>query len=622
MATRVYKFGVHYKWTRNIPESVIAQLRLAHDLRESLVDIYSRYEEGKRKIWEDYPVIRDLEAEIADLIEERKANNEAQKMLRIIQQTKKISGPDADRLKAEHKAITTRLTEAKTRLKREKNDALALEQMAEAFKLNKQERYDAEKATYAEFCQGRGLYHGTHYDVLENHKVACALMEKKRQQGNSASMRHHRFDGTGTLTVFLKKGRDNTRRQGEVANLKGPHRNTFCVTLPDEDGYDSLTWAQRRHAGYAIARFRIAPGKDEGAVIEIPVFAHRPLPKDAIIKSASLVIKRIGTRKVATVNIRADVPDPVPVDEDTTCAIHFGWRKEDTDEKTIRVATFRADTPITQEGLDKLRTDPRYADLKRCINLISPMHGQIHLPTAWLTGFTIAEQLHSQRDQNINRIKEILVDWLGDIGPVQHPFYVDRETGAPEMVTAARVTAWKNPIRLVHLATGWRDNPPNKPDADRIVAELEQWRKLDKTLHNSAAGVTARTIGRREDIYSQIANFFAQEYGHLVMDDVDFAEVTATSAKDERVHNDLLHTWQRQRAIAATGSLREKMVATAHREGLSIENVKTAFITAEHYECGALNARLPGQMKITCQQCGQVYDVDANAMNHITQRTV
>ena len=62
-----------------------------------------------------------------------------------------------------------------------------------------------QKQLYRRYCQDDDLYWGTYNDVFRNHRTAVQRIRRRRVDGKPAVRRHHRFEGTGTITVQLKR---------------------------------------------------------------------------------------------------------------------------------------------------------------------------------------------------------------------------------------------------------------------------------------------------------------------------------------------------------------------------------------------------------------------------------
>lgn len=622
MTVIVYKFGVHYKWTKGIPSTCMDQLYLAHQFREGLVSLHLEFEDAKKAIWSSVPAIKDLEDALDAQQDIQLAQNAIIADARKLQRTRSPQGPAVDAAQAAINAAKAASKALRSQISTLKKDVYKTNQtVRDDMTAASQVKFAEEKALKATMIE-RGLYHATAYLITNQHRTAIKNLTQKRKQGNPAQLRHHRFEGTGNLMVSLKSREGiNTRNPAEISDPSGPHRNTFCMKLPSVADWDGLTGSQRRHDGRVIARFRIATGKaDDTNVIELPVQVHRALPNDAIIKSATLNVSKIGTRKVAHILLSVTIPDPIQLPDESTLFCHFGWRSEDTkDGKTVRSLTWRSDTPL--EEWPTMRVDPRYADLAKCMVVADDlMSGTVAIPATWSNKIDTSDELRSARDEALNTIRDELIAWLTTVGPIDHPTLIDRETGLPIQVTAADVAHWRSPRRFVTLALGWRHNPPTQTSASKITASLEAWRAMDKRLYDTQTGTSTRAARRRDDLYAQVANLLGSAYDTIIMDEVDHAKLATRPNKDESITNELSKLLGRQRSFAAAATLRQKIASVAARNGATITKISSAYVSTIHAACATLNVRKRGQMKVMCRTCKSKYDVDDNALDVLQLR--
>lgn len=615
-SVKVYTLGIHYPWLKNIPEAVQEQLFLAHQLRERLVDIYNDYESNITDIWNKFPNITKINKEIYETSVELNAINDEYKELQILQQTKKPTGALAKDVTSRKAAKAKQLRALRKKLKDAKK--LHLEQnsdIKEMFKENMAKRIEDEKDTYRQFVQNKGLYHNTHYFVTRNHKTAYAAIVKKRIDGQKATMSHHRFDGTGTLLVNLKPGEKNKRDYLEVSDPKGPHRNTFCVPLPDPEYWDTLKDRQRKQQGRVIARFRIATNDTPDFLQEIPVQLSQAIEADEVIKSAKLVITKVGLQFKGSIQITTHTPSPSKTKNSGKVFFHLGFRREKGNK--VRAMTWKADTPF-HVWID-VANNPRYPELNKTMTVNDNLKGgTVCIPNYWMQKAVDDQTLRSQRDTLMNELRQTLIEWVETVDPVDHPIYTDPITSAPEKITVLKLKQWKNPMQFVRLAFAWRDNPPNKPNGQEIAEILELWRKNDKKLYNSQVGATRKAALRRNDLYSQVAVLFADQYGEFIIDDTNYAEIAQLAKNDTKLPNKANKAIGRQRSNTAPSILKEKLATKAEAEGIPVTKVSSMYITVQHNSCGTFNKRIDGKMTITCQECGEKYDVDENALENIS----
>jgi hypothetical protein len=67
------------------------------------------------------------------------------------------------------------------------------------------------------YCQDDDLYWGTYNDVVRNHRTAGQGIRRRRLDGKPAVQRHHRFDGTGTISVQLQRSAAMPPRSSQTA---------------------------------------------------------------------------------------------------------------------------------------------------------------------------------------------------------------------------------------------------------------------------------------------------------------------------------------------------------------------------------------------------------------------
>lgn len=610
----VYSYGVRFTrnpaeleagtpdWTRGLPEPVTQQLRAGHRLREDLVSIAHDYEEQVKAIWSSYPAVAQAEETLAAAEEAARAASEAVAQARKVQRTKRITGPAAGQLRAalaEVKAARQARREAIGAVKEEAHARLAA--AADA-------RKAAEKDLYRIHAQEGALYHSTFTEIADAHRTALARVKKARSEGKPSALRHHRFDGTGRIAVKLQRSAGDPPRTPEMlADPASRYRNVLSLPgwIPPAE-FDQLTRAEQRRRGRIVARMRVggAGAAGGGEVIDIPLQIERMLPPEADITGARLVIRRHGSKTRAWLNITAKLPAVDPVEDGPVVAVHLGWRREDTG---VRVATWRSTSPL---------------DIPTSLRQVMPAHhdgtqGTIVVPDRLLNRDAGFEKAQSLRDEALEAIKAQLAAWLRAHGPVDHPVYLDRETGEIEQVTAAGVERWRAAGRFAILATHWRDNPPVAPDGTvgtDIATDLENWRAVDKLNWDAQAGGVRRLHAHRGDLYNQIAAVLGYQAGQVVFDDTRLADLARQAAADENLPNDIAHAQGHQRAFAAPGMLRETIEKTSRREGVPVTVVPAKDLSREHAACGQVNdtAVLRGH-EVHCG-CGRAYDVDANAV--------
>ncbi|MDR1791263.1 MAG: transposase [Propionibacteriaceae bacterium] len=603
MAVIIETFGVHYKW--EIPKELKDQLWLAHRLREDLVQIHLDREQAMKEMWSGFPEVEAAETALAAAEEAAKAAAEKLTAEKVRQRTKTPVGPWAEQLKqarADAKAARVARREAILAAKPDADPKIAeIYAAARA----------AEKATYGQYCKegidGIKLYHATHYDVLTHHQAAVDRVRKRRANGEPATMRHHRYDGTGTIAVSLKllpvpkrdQVSDNDRNPAVVAAPAGRHRNVLQVPWIDPEAYDEMSWSERRHAGRFTVRMRAgfdAEGKPFW--VEAPVQAHRMLPADADIVGARLTVRRKGAKLRATINVTARVADadPVPINDGPTVAFHWGWRKDD--DGGITVAHWRASSPLAV---------PR--DMRAFFKVeAGNTSGTICIPQRILAKDLLAQQQKADRDKAFNQMRDTLKEWLDAHGPVPDPTSRKDEEA---QLTAQGIEIWRSAARLARLAHAWAEQPPLK-GSEPLVEQLAQWAHRDKITWSVSTGTASRALGFRDDIFKQVAAIIASQAGQVILDDSDIAQL---ARQESDLPNAVTEPAAHRRTIAAPGTLRAAIKAACVRDGVAVKEHESAGLSRTCARCGWTNPADQRWLKptVTCDNCGRTYSPDENA---------
>lgn len=586
-AITVHTMGVHYRW--QIPEVVRQQLRLAHSLREDLVTLQLAYDEDIKAIWSSYPTVAAAEAHVAATEAEAIAANEALKAARSAARGKRVNT-----------AITERLHDARTALKAARHarrEAIAdVRQDAAQRRRDRGAQLAAEqKALYRTYCQHGDptLFWATFNSVMDEHKAAVRRIQQQRAQGRPAALRHHRFDGTGTLAVQLQRTAGAPPRTPMLlADPAGRYHNVLHLPWVDPDQWASMTRAEQRRAGRITVRMRCGSLGGQPQWIDLPVQAHRWLPQDADITRAKLTVTRLGADLQARLSITARLPHPtVPRRGDLpTLAIHLGWHAID---EGVVVAHWRSDRPVA--------IPPELADV--IVPIVEGNSGRVIAPGSIGTRLERYAEIASARDAALNDIRDRLSTWLADHGPRPHPIRPD------EQITAADVARWRSPARFAALALAWRGS-----DLE-IAQPLEAWRRADKLLWQQQAHGRARALGHRTDLWRRVASALVSQCGRLVVDDTNISAMIRNTMEHTRIPADLQRQIDRRRDHAAPGALRSSMVAAATRDGVPVIVVPAAGLSRIHAGCGYEN-RVESRRrrrKIICGGCGRTYDPDLSA---------
>jgi Putative transposase DNA-binding domain len=575
MAVIVYRYGLP-AWVA-LPAAIDDQMWLSWSLRNDLVSIDLEYEQQVRDIWSSYPAVADAERRIAE------AEQRAEELARKVADERRRQRTRAPR----HPAVAgLRTARAELRDARQaRRDAITAVRDRATGRLNKarEQMRATQKDLYADYCQaGRPvkpgaepvrLYWATFNAVQNRHRTAARRVRAKRAAGQPARLRHHRWDGSGSITVQLQRtAGDPPRSPDTLASGGGKWRNVLQIS-------------QGSRHGTVVLRV--------GAeLVRLPVVVHRDMRRDADITSATLTLRRVAGQRRVTLSLVAKIPDPVPRTAGPVVAVHCGWRREADD--AVRVATWRASAPVTVP-----------AHLRDVVRPETATTGIVVMPAEWRDRIAAMDTMRMERDKRLNRQRADLVGWL-----TQQPL--------PDGPTAAEVQTWRSPHKFAALA--WRlhrDTPPGWAEA---AAELMAWRAADRCAWEHQEHGRRKHLGRRDDAWRRFAAWVASIAGCVVVDDTDLAAlVRQVTQAETTMPTEVTAVAARQRVDAAPGYLRAAVTAAARREGIPVVTVESAGLSTQCYSCGH-DRNDPAGRDVECLRCGRAYDRDESAALHMLRR--
>lgn len=159
MAVTVYRYGTP-SWIE-LPEVVSAQLRLAHELRNTLVEISRAADEQRAEVYSALPAVAEAQAVLAQALEVVATEKEAVEEAKRAQRTRSPKTPATARLRA----ARDKARECRAVVKEAKAAQKELARPAER-EIEDRKRASV-KATYAVFVQQRGLYWACVDDTTE-----------------------------------------------------------------------------------------------------------------------------------------------------------------------------------------------------------------------------------------------------------------------------------------------------------------------------------------------------------------------------------------------------------------------------------------------------------------------
>src|SRR5690606_1365312 len=217
--------------------------------------------------------------------------------------------------------------------------------------------------------ENSGLYWGNYLDVIRGWQTACKRLDAPRFH------RHEPHDGK--ISVRWPTGIPVARAWGDDTQFQIDPLPADLWTRP----------RRPRPRDYrTVARVRVrTEGRRTPIWLELPVWLHRPLPPDGIIREVHVTWRRLAGKLRWQISIIVEQPATTPVPAGTgRIAIDLCWRKRP--DGSLRVAYW-----LDDRGRE----------------------GEVCLPAGWLTEYRRVEDLRSIRDQHTNATRAALLSWLG-----------------------------------------------------------------------------------------------------------------------------------------------------------------------------------------------------------------
>lgn len=462
------------------------------------------------------------------------------------------------------------------------------------------------------------------YDRVKN-AIKQAVKSTKRP------LHFERYDGTGSIGAQLIGGMT-------VSELHSC-ADTRVRLEPLPDNYWQLPRNRRRHAARVHAWLRIGSNRDRTPIFaKFPVTFHRPLPKDANIKWAYVVRKRIGRHYEWRLQFTLESETfrtPHQAVGEGTCAIDLGWRRL-FDDAGNQIG-LRAGYAIDDQGRER--------------EILVPEKLWRGLGPAPAFGRSVddrdgrIDQLAKTRSENMDSVRDALVAWLDDRTPPE--WMVERIVGLAQ---------WRSPRKLQALIDAWtgidwkawrtaraagtRCNPSdfgsntNRSDGDStILAALQAWARHDRHLQNWQEHLRQRLIAHRRETWRVIAAELARTYAVILVEDGS----NRSPGREDTMKLPDIDGWERpapedgdpsegreQRRmsrLAAVGELRVEIAKGAAKTGARVEVEETVNSTRECAWCSHVDHfDAAASLEHLCSSCGRTWDQDANACRNLLHR--
>lgn len=546
---------------------VAEQMRKAHDYRNQLIELERSRRQQIRKaeselVQQQLQRLERANATVAELVSEVKRER---------MRTKKRSEGDELKLrlkaaKEEQKVASKAWREARAAIKEHQQKVIdeANERFLEGRKLlrpgtSKQKGMPADQKMVA-------LGFGT-YQLVEDAVTRSAKMPLW-DRGEPQDPRFQRWTGEGFVSVQIVNGApvdEITTGQSTQVNVIDVHE---VVRATDHRNPESKRSKKNRRM---LLQIRVGSDETKKPIWAcFPMLLHRPFPEGAVVKRASVFLRKIGPRDEWCAQFVLQIRDPEPTANKRVVAIDLGWRQR-------RDGTLRIGYMFDSEGHSE----------------------ELLLPPNIRSGLDKADSLRSTRDLNFGTAKAELCAWMkvksisfGDVGK--------------------DIAQWRSPNRLAGLVLAWKKR---RFDGDEeMFLKMEAWRKQD--LHLWAWESSQRTgmLRCRKDFFRCLAKGLAREYGTLVLEDFDLRSVQRRSGKHEN------ETSRSNRVVASPSELRQVLSNAFCREGGTVVTVDAKHTTRTCSVCGSVEEFDQATMLLHECKNGHEWDQDENAAKNILDR--
>lgn len=564
MATRVYKYGlvpIGYP-----PQEAIDELWRANNLWNTLVALHRE----SRENWDDARRAASIDyAEKMDELEKKQEEIsqafDALRQVRMEEGTKDESNPKLklqrdviNRLKKEQGEIFTELKPIR------KDADKALDKKA----LNDDYRKKCNEAVSVKNC---GIYRRTADQIYANFRTA-----RDKAFKDNATMRFHRFDGTGYFQF-------RCTRKGS---------NTDGITV-DEFMQGSFT-EYMRCAVTAVDNTKKKPRIRINAVLtggatkaskvhqEFDWIYHRPLPPEAQIQNGKILRTRAGDKFRYDLVLTVKLPETDVLDASKlsgAIGIDVGFRRQGN---TILIGTLMSDASNTAAQ-------------------------EITVPPQMISAMEHIIELQGELDDAATDLGKAITPLLKQNAlPEDHEKYRMWSSVAnrPAHVTLSFEQAYKFAIWLKH-------DPDVFPY--EINEKLHTWWRAYSRKYREIHNRRKKQLAHRKHFYRETAAKIVAQKKVIVLEQINLTDFAETRDKNTKLSN----TARAQRFLASLSEFRDAIKNAADREGMPYIEVDPAYTSKTCSACGHLNKDLKAEKEWVCPECGVVHDRDENAANNL-----
>jgi biotin operon repressor len=562
-----------------LPALLLEELHRAHELKTRLAAAAHEHDGRVKAIWAGCPelvgahgVFDQADSAVRDLNEQAREERRSSPGRRAYPETR-----------AQLRLARARRAEAKEALRAARDGVR--EELVPQFKAA-QAGY---RAAIGDICSASvdgGLYWATVNAVSQQYRIAGDQAAGMRSRGMRSHLRGRPWDGTGTVTVQLQRlAAEPARSPARLAAADGRYSDQ-CLLQPwvRPADWDVMSQHDRHRLQAGTLRIRIGSGELAG-LVTLPVVVHRMIPAEADVARVEVTRKLIGTRYRSHVAVIARVPQPSPPLDGQRVAVLACWRE--LPDGAIRAAVIMGAGPPPR----RLVTAGVVRD-----------HGSFAeavIPASWRELRQRIGKLRAGRAQDRKQMRAWLDTWTAE-----HPGFGGVLDAGGDLAVGGTDDALN--AAAVRLSVA----PP--PGCSEPAARLAKWRRDDRWLHEWHANEWDQLSGRRDDAWSNIADWLATE-SRLIMT----GQRAAPAPVPRRgAHVDSLEqkAARANRSLVAPSLLRYRITAAARRRGVRSEQVPVPSLPLLH-DCGAPldeSAFLTDSL-YRCPGCGTEIDPDVDA---------
>jgi hypothetical protein len=516
------------------------------------------------------------------------------------------------------------------------------EKLLAAYTMVREEAHAKRKAARTDYS-GRGLRHGTY--------IRVELAVQQAASSSKRALAFERYDGSGSIGHQLlargsKKGdkgkakvfgltlqelisqKDTRLRLGPPGALD-PHPRVEVAACASWDEAMKLGRNLRRHAARTWVDLRVGSNPDRSPIFaRFPVTLHRLPPRDAVIKWAYVVRKRVGNclewRFQLTLESKTFEGSPIPIGEDT-CAVNLGWRRIVDDQG--KVIGLRAAYVVDSLGKEREIRVPDYVTSRGAgkNRRARGNHKKQTLPL--LAAIGKCDDLAHIRDQALERAQLALSTWLSERGGVPSEWEVvekahnaGQQAPRPMADRLRGYSAWRAAWKLRRFVDAWKTR--RVPGDEATFDALTAWAKQDRHLETWQVAARERLIARRREAWRVIATELARRYATILVGESRLPEIDGWEKKAPEDGDPSEGREQRRMSrIAAPGELRAEIVKAAHKTGAAVKLRGEVRATQTCADCGHDEPwdAAPSILH-TCGGCGRTWDQDANYCRNLLGR--